>query len=251
MNIKPFFVLFLICYIASSQNKQPQVVFKYQKDTLYINETNEDINKRVYNLKVKSNLFAGLRFENDTLVLYKLRFSHLFGTLENSKKNQLFKLISSKNKVDTTKIIIIHYQDTLKRISQFAKKTGIVFNKDSTSHRHVISHKTFINQHKKCVRTLGKRNKSQVYHYYNFNNGHPETYKKVDWYKDNLSLIDKIFRDSYRRFNTIIIHPNGDFFCRNYNDENSNIFKDITKGKRWKKHKKEFEESLDTLNSMF
>ncbi|MEM5564473.1 hypothetical protein WNY78_05140 [Psychroserpens sp. AS72] len=244
------YTFFLLGWIfCSAQNDKPQVIYKYQKDTLFLNETNQPIIKKSFNLKLDSPLFSSLRFENDTLVLYKLRFSHLFGKLKISQKHQLFSLLNSRNNVDTTKVMIIHYQDSLKPINEFAKKTGIAYNKDSTTHRHVMSHKTFVVKHKDCVRKLSKRNKSNVYHYFKVNNGHPLEFKKAKWYEDYYGLIDKLFRDSYSRFFTIVIHPDGSFYCKNYNDNNGKIFKDLIKGKRWKLHKKEFEENLNSLNS--
>lgn len=237
-------LLILFCYANSAESQQT----KHKKE-IYFDEVDATINKRQHDIKLKSDLFSSVKFETDTLILHKLRFSHLFGTLDTIKKQQLFKLLSARNSIDTTKIIVIHYQDTLRRIDEFAEEDGIIQNKNGRGHRHVISHNTFINQHKKCLRNLYKKGVNNVYHFYKHNNGHPEVYESYTWERDHLTLIDRLFRDSFRRFGTIVIYPNGNFFCRNYSDDNLHILKDVTKGKKWDKHLKRFKKKLELLSS--
>ncbi len=240
-----FFFALLLCSNSIAQAKINK------KDTIYSDENDQIIDKRVFNFKYKSNLFYGIRFENDTIVLNRLRFTFLFGEIEDSKKNQIFKLIAKRNKVDTTQLIVIHYTDTLKSMDEFPKNNSIVYNKDSTTHKHVYSHKNFILSHKKCIKNFKKNKKANVYHFYNINNGHPEKFKEYTWQKDHYRLITNMFSDSYKRFNTIIINPDGDFFCFNFREDNNiSIYNDIVKNKKWEKHKASFKKRLKSLNSL-
>lgn len=220
------------------------------KDTLRVDRNNQSIAKKIYDYKLDSSLFSALRFENDSLILYKLRLSYMFGELMPEKKTQLYQLLYSKNQVDTSKIMVIHYQDTLRAISYFPEKSKIVYAEDSLSHRHVANHKTFIKQHERCVKKNGKGRRNNVYHFFGYNEGHPTEFDKIKWQKDYLSLVERIYRDSYGRFNTIILHPDGTFVGYNYNDDTGKIYQDLIKGKRWTKHKANFEKRVKALDLM-
>lgn len=242
-------LLFILALILSISIKAQ--VNTVKKDTIYSDENNQIIDKRVFNFKSNSSLYYGIRFEYDTIVLKRLRFSYLFGKLEESNKNQLFKLLAKRNAVDTTKLIVIHYSDTLKSLKEFPEKPKIVLNSDSTSHRHVASYKQFIRTHKTCVNGFKHNKKANIYHFYGFNNGHPEKYKKYTWQKDHFKLIAKMFTDNYKRFHTVIMHPNGNFFGFNYRKKNNNIiYNDIVKDKNWDKHLAHFKQKLESLNSL-
>ncbi len=242
-------LLFFFAFIFSIySNAQDNFI---EKDTIYSDENDQIIDKRVFNFKHKSSLFYGIRFENDTVVLNKLRFTYLFGEIKKTKKNQIFKLFSQRSAVDTTKLIVIHYTDTFKSIAEFPKNNMIIYNKDSTSHKHISNHKQFIKNHKYCIKNFKKNKKANVYHFYGLNNGHPENYKEYTWQKDHYKLIANIFSDSYKRFHTIIIRPDGNFFCfNNRKGNNIDIYDDIVKNKKWEKHKAKFKVRLKSLNSL-
>ncbi len=250
MKFKILLITLGFSFVCFAQVGSSKYYLNYAKDTIYSDVQYYNISKKRHDTKLDSKLFSSLKFENDTLVLYRLRYSHLFGTLDKVKRHQLFLIFSERNKIDTTKIMVIHYQDTLKQISEFPDKSELVYNKDSTSHRHVINHSRYIKNLRNCIKNLRKRNRSEVYHFFKHNNGHPLKYKRFQWHKDYYGLIDKLFRDYRSRFHTIVINPNGDFFCMNYRDGNDKILKDLTKGKRWEKHKNAFEKKLAYLNSI-
>ena len=246
------FLLIILVHTQLSAQESDKLYLTYAKDTIYADENNNIIDKHLFNFKFDSSIYYGFRFETDKIVVLRLRFSHLFGTLETTKKEQLFKLLASRNHVDTTKIMLIHYQDTLKRIVDFPKEDIVVFNKDSSSHTHIISHKSFVKQHENCLKGFKRNKKTKVYHFFGINKGHPLTYENNTWEKDNFNLINNMFRDKYRRFSTIIINPNGNFYCYNFNDEGKNlkVYEDIIKDKKWDEHMNEFSIKLQSLNSL-
>lgn len=249
-----YVLILLLCFWQTQLNAQhlSQQQYRYSKDTIYEDENGNSIDKRLFNYKFDSSIYHGYKFEEDKNVLLKLRLSYLFGELESTKKVQLFKLLASRNNIDTTKIMVIHYEDTLKRIVDFPKEDSMVFNKDRTQHTHIHTHKSFIFHIKQCIRNFKRNKKSNVYHFFGVNKGHPLIYEKCELYEDNFGLINNMFRDQYKRFKTIIVHPSGKFYCINYSDgrKSIDIYKDIIKDKKWDEHMSEFSKSIKSLNSL-
>ncbi|TXD84829.1 hypothetical protein ESY86_03805 [Subsaximicrobium wynnwilliamsii] len=244
-------ILFFSKQIVFAQVEEHQVSYTTaSKDTLRVDRSNQPIAKKAYDYKLDSSLFSVLRFENDSLVLYKLRLSYMFGNLVPETKTQLYQLLHSKNQVDTSRVMVIHYQDTLRAISYFPEKSKTVYAKDSMSHRHIANHQAFINQHKNCLKKNKRGRRNNVYHFFGYNEGHPAAFDKILWKKDHLGLVDQIYRDSYDRFNTIILHPDGTFVGYNYNDDTGKIYQDLIKGKRWELYKADFEKRVKALDAM-
>lgn len=212
-------------------------------DTVYLGEKDNFISKMEYKNKINSPLYYALIYDLDTVVCKKARLSYFFGKIELIKKQQLFKLLSKRNNIDTTQVLVFHYIDTLKNKNQFPEK-DLIQNLNNGKHKHIISYKTFIRQHKECLR---KYKNTKVLHYYDVNSDHPERVGRVVWYKDPSSVIRKIFRDSYRRFNFFIVKPNGEYYVHNINDgEEINIKKMIRS--KWDYHASDFKKRYNSLN---
>lgn len=254
-----FFFLFFFIFSASIYG---------QLDTIYADENDHYISKDEFHRKVNSSIYYGVRFNTDTLVLQKIRFRYYLGSLPTTVKTQLFKLINKRHQIDTTKTLIIHYIDTLKSVDEFPKRSGVVY-RDSLNniveipntatfidfssiggikkHEHIWNYKKFINQHKKCVKEHQKFNdEANVLHFYNYNNGHPDIVKNLKWYRDYGSVIKKIFTDSYKNFQQIIIYPNGDFYIQAMNT--NILYDDLVKKTNWDKHKDDFLKKMELLN---
>jgi len=216
-----------------------------QSDTVYVDENNQYISKSIFSRKAKSGLYNGQRFSTDTLVLEKLRLKQYFGLLEPKVKSQLFKLLYSRNHIDTTKIIIIHYNDTLRKPSEYVKDGEIKYMY-SFAHEHYNTHKGFILAHKKCKNRNKKYKKiAQVLHFYSTNNGHPISYKEHTWYMDYGFLIKKIFLSDELKTQRMIIRPNGEFFVGFYKHY---LYENLIEKRKWYKSKNEFEKKLKVLN---
>ena len=219
-----------------------------QKDTIYANELNQRIDRAVFEKKVTSKLYNTLIYEGDSLVTLVAKQSYMFGKINSENKSEIFRLFNLRNNVDTTKTIVIHYLDTLKRIDQFPKKDIIVSLKNGR-HKHVNSHKTFIKNHKTCLNNFKNRKFSKVYHFFKVNNGHPLTYKKYSWEKDYGGLINKIFPSNYNKFTRVIISPDGDFFVYDRVEFPKTIYNDIIKGVNWEKHIQNYTTQMKILNN--
>ncbi len=239
-----------------------------QLDTIYADENDKIVSKQIFFQKFNSKIYHALSFKTDTVVLQKLRFSHYFGKLNSTTKNQFFKLLSKKHEIDTTKTLIIHYLDTLKSIDEFPKKTEVVY-RDSLNnivklpsggntlyfdkirkikkHKHFFNHTSFINNYKRCIRKHKKYDDvALILHFYGHNNGHPNEYKKVKWYNDYGSLIKKMFTDKYKNFDLIIIHPDGEFYIQAR--RNDIPYKDLVNKTNWDKYKKDYISTCESLN---
>ena len=220
-----------------------------QLDTLYLDESDRLITKTIFQHKTGSPLYHGLRFDTDTLVLNKVRFNYYFGKLTPSVKTQFFKLLNKRHQIDTTKTLIIHYQDTLKTQDQFPEKDSIVYL-DSLSERHIHlwGYDSFLNANKKCIKNHNKYKKtSELLHFYGHNLGHPNNVKKLVWYKDYGLIIKKLFADSYRNFKIIIIHSDGEFFVESRLNEIPNNH--LIRRKKWDDYKADFVRRCKALNN--
>jgi hypothetical protein len=250
-----------------------------QKDTLCLDENDNLISKEFFYKKINSKIYHGLRFETDTLVLLKSRFNFYVGELKPIVKNQLFKLLRSRHQIDTSKTLVIHYLDTLRAKSEYAKKNAVIYYDSlnrvikpiikSTSiidgvkfdfsnfhktvkHEHIQNYKSFIKLNRRCVRQYKNyKNEVLVFHFYNFNNGHPNEVKELTWYKDYSSLLKKLFFHEYTKTDFLIIKPSGEFIV-GYPDSdfyNSHVsFKNLLILENWDKIKINFKKEYETVN---
>lgn len=215
---------------------------------VYLDETNKIIDERTFELKALSSVYYSMDFIFENRKYHKLRFEYFLGKIPDTKKSQLFKLLYQRHKIDTTKLLLIHYTDTLKSIDQFPKKNMIVYNADSTSHEHLISHKQFVKNHKKCIKDHKRYKNLNVLHMYEHNNGHPDKFDEVVWYKDDLGIIKKLFNDGVFKYYYILIKPDGSFYLEN-TYYNRGLYKDLLKNKKWDKHLTEFQNKLESIQN--
>ena len=245
---KAFVFLYLTVFLSFSLNSQSKIV--------YVNEVNKIISQSEFNSKINSPIYQGLKFPlNDSIIIKKIRFKYFFGSLNSKKKKQLFQLLSKRHNVDTSKIMVLHYDDTLKLKSSFPKRNRTVFydslgrevNVDKISggynfrqmtnvvkHLHQTNYRRFLSEHKKCLRRYSKNKETVILHFFNFNEGHPTEYKGLVWSKDYGSVLKTMFFDAYQSYQSILLYPNGDYYLGYDSDLiNKNLldFKNMTKYK--------------------
>ncbi|MGA9238370.1 hypothetical protein, partial [Robiginitalea sp.] len=102
------FIVWLICCLTLMG------AYGQTRDTLYVDEGYISIDEYAFKKKIHSKLYYERLYDLDTILLKKLFLKYYLGELKPATKNQLFGLLAQRNEVDTTKIIFIHYQDTLK-----------------------------------------------------------------------------------------------------------------------------------------
>lgn len=101
---------------------QISLSFSQTKDTIYFDEELGNINKLTFTQKLGSSIYYAVTYNTNSTVYHELRFTHLFSKLSPIHKQQLFSILYQRNKIDTTKSILIHYQEVLKSINDFPKK---------------------------------------------------------------------------------------------------------------------------------
>ena len=246
-----------------------------QKDTIYADENDFPISKEIFNKKLSAPIYYGLRFDTDTLVLQKIKLRYDFGEITPNTKHQLFKLLNKRHQIDTTKTLVIHYQDTLKAMSEFPKQSKVVYYdsldneiktlnkvtrnpygmkidlsnyKKVVKHKHIQSYKSFLYWNKKCNKSYKKYDKTAaILHFYNFNTGHPNVVNNLTWYQDYGSLLKKLFFQDKKKFYTVIIKPSGAFYLEHY--ESYFTSHDLLNPEKWNTIKADFDKRYKALNN--
>ncbi len=222
--------------------------YAQEKTQIYVDENLNKISKSVFTKKLNSPLYYAYSYDSDSLVVKRVFLKYFMGNLPKSKRHQLFSLLKQRNAVDTTKSILIHYNDTLKAKKSFPIKDSIIKLKNG-NHRHIDSYETFARIHKKCVQANSNKFLN-VYHYYNVNKSNDLSTRKESWQKDHLGLIRKIFHNN--SYNTaywyLIIHTNGDFVINHRGVGSDYRWQRMKKHKNWDKYLKESKELYFSLN---
>ncbi len=263
------FLIFLIFFTFQS--------YSQEKKRIYVDENYKEISFEKFNFKYRSELFDIINAETSTSLYRKLRFKIFFGNLNQFKKSQLNKFYYKKFRIDSTKIWLIHYTDSLPNIKFMPKKSGVfmldslgnnigkVLNKKEfedkvikrsnysikinlkSRHRHVLSYEDYDEIISKEQQEYNKVNDLLLLHFYNFNKGYPVSNKKNQWLKDLNLIIRKTFSDGISMYKILIIHPNGDYYAGScsscFTDE-----KKLLKLKSFKKAKKKWYKRLNRFN---
>lgn len=246
-----FYIVFFVSIVGFSQKENSQTLDgTVSKDTTYIDEDGISISKETFNTKLNSNYFYAKIYHIDDYSVGKLQWSHYFGTLDEALRHQFFSLLSEKYLVDTTKVMAIHYKDTLKNPDSFSKKDKII-ELDKRKHIHLISYKTFIKEYKDCHKRFKKNEHANVYHFYSHNNGHPEVVDKMSWHQDYQHKIKFLFSKNDEQPAVILLHPNGNYLIHYRYDGlySNNILTQLKKNERWDIFLTDFHNKTSALNS--
>ena len=211
-----------------------------EKKTVYVDENYQIVSRKEFNKKNRSKLFYITNLDLDTAFYKKLRYKEFFGKLDFKKKHQLNKLFQSRFKIDTTKIWVIHYIDSLPNVKEMPKKSGIVFlDSIKVKHKHVVSYEDYRKGISKEKKQYNKFKDVELIHFYEFNKGYPKKDIESDhWYHDNIKMLKRIFTDGMKMYKVIILFPNGDFCLNPYGYDK---VKKILKKKKYYKEKKKWE----------
>lgn len=209
------------CFGQADLNIKTRVV---SKDTIYIDEDNKIINSEIFKDKILSEYYYANLYETDENFYGKLQWTHFIGKLNQLQKAQLFQELKIKHQVDTSKVMVIHYLDTLKSKTELKRSTYYEENRN----QH-INHETYPEQHQQCLKKFKKRQNTNVYHFYNYQNNHQTTIKNLIWHQDSNKRFKSFFKKNNEISHTIIILPDGYYlihyrFFWKYNIEIHEIF---------------------------
>ncbi len=231
-----------------------------QKDTLYFDIYENEISKVVFNTKLHSKFYNGIRYSSDTLVVQGLIPNHVFGQLSPVVKSQLFKMLSSRSEIDTLKTLSLYYKDTLITRNEFPKKDLLIFRdslgkvmgtskligwyfdgrpyKKAKYHDRIYSFKGFNRLTLSIFKKYRKFKHVEPVFFYGTNNGLDLNTLKVKWHKDYGYLIKNLFRYKDYWFGQLIIKPNGEYYVRYGYVEGD--YRKLFNIKEWDKQKAEF-----------
>ncbi len=257
---KFFFIFFISCiYFVSAQ-----------QDTLYFDENENRISKEFFYEKSSLSFCKGVRYSTDSLVIEEIKINYLYGELESVQRKSFFQLISSRYNMDTTKTMVIHYTQILKKKEDYPKYNAVYkydsleskyillknhprFNLDQdlpvSKHMNANIFKEVVNGYKKCEKY--HENFSDdivVIHFYGENRGFPIEKKRLQWYPDNNHFLKNIFKIPKSSFEIIILQPNGEFYVQ-YRDMQHD-YEDLIRPKNWDSYKREFLNEIKSLNSI-
>lgn len=222
-----------------------------EKVKMYYDEIGNPISKKLYDKKLSSPIFHAINFDLRDTIHNKNQWSYYLGKLEPSEKSTLSKSFEKHQEIDTSKIIVIHYEDTLKSPKSFSKIDTIINNAKNRFHKHLITYKTYLDNNKKCLEYFKKMKHSKIYHFFGKREEHPLEIDNLKWYEDLNNSIFKVFGINYKSSKTIVIHPNGNYFIYFLNDNSSvnRIYKKLIKNKGWEKEKRRFLKSIEDIQS--
>jgi hypothetical protein len=223
-------LLFSLTFILLSFNSFSQ------KKELYYNEKYQRIEKKVFQEKLKSELFRVTSYENDTAKVSKLRYLSFFGTLDSIKNKQLHERLSKLYDLEPTEAWFMHYIPSLPTPSKMPDEDGIIHidvkagdsifvprkgrkrraaknfdQKKYSQKRHVFT----LESYQESLTTWSNKWRSKVtfFHIYGKDNGFPTNFSdEVLLLKDPKNIIRRMFNDGLVPYRVIILHPNGDFF---------------------------------------
>lgn len=239
-------VLILLCGIGFNLYAQVQInrgfEFKYKPPEKYFDLSQSEVGKITFFEKSKKDYIHFVSYEYQDTLYFQLQLSYYFAKLTDHKKKLLFNYLARDHKVDTSKIMIIHYADSLKSIKNFPK-ADTVLNGPGATHKHLYSHQAFVDQNRNCIKKYNKNKHSNVYHFVKTNKDHPLEIADAKWYIDKRESLYSIFNKTIKTFLIAIIHPDGRYFVYNYYEDPEVVVMQnrLVKNKKWDTYYKKFQ----------
>ena len=159
----------------------------YTSAQTFINYNSNQITAEEFKRLFDTDLFKELDFKSDSIHFKKLVFNKRFGFLSKIAKSQLNKRLFSRYAIDSTKIWVIHYVDSLPPKASMPKKSYIVYLDDKKMrHKHVTSYKDFVKGSKIHFKEFKNNENVTFIHFWRAGGqGYPqELLKSLNWYYD-------------------------------------------------------------------
>lgn len=234
------------------------VMFNYYTNAqTFIDYNTNQITAKEFKRLFDTDLFKELDIKSDSLNFKKLIFNKRFGSLSKIAKSQLNKRLFFGYAIDSTKIWVIHYVDSLPPKASMPKKSYIEYLDDQKMrHKHVTSYKDFVKGSKKHSKEFKNNKDVKFIHFWRAGGqDYPqELFKSLNWYYDPSNFIKRLFSFGIINFKTQIIYPNGDYISF-YDNKNKVDLKRLIKSKKFvkerQKHQKIVAKRIGTLSPQF
>lgn len=204
-------------------------VYSQSKKIVYLDNNHKEIPFLEYSKKTESNLFKEKHFYNESVLYKKLVFKEFFGKIDHQKVSEIYNLY----KVDTTKVLYIHFIE--------AKKDENLKDTISDNRKHEVKKKHELKLLKNIIQNEvdyfgGSEKLTSLYITKNDSlDSHNELNLEQIFLSDYNSIIEKTF--SVTPVSLIVIHIDGSYYITNNNDFNN---KDVFKVKSFRKLKKKW-----------
>ena len=191
------------------------VMFSYSTNAqTFIDYNLNQVTAKEFKRLIDTDLFKELNIETDSIRFKKLVFGKRFGSLSKVAKSQLNKRLFFRYGIDSTKIWVIHYVDSLPPKVSSPKKSHIVYLDDQkTTHKHLISYRDFVKGSQTHSKEF-KNNKDVTFIHFlraGAQDYPQELFESINWYYDPSDFIKRIFSFGVINFKTQVIYPNGDY----------------------------------------
>jgi len=205
MKLPFIFFLFFISSIAKAQNEKP---------IQYFDIDGSEISIQLYKSKSKYNAnspnYLTLRFENDSILAFKLFYQKNYGTLD-AKNLELLKSYLNKNseeKLSKTKSMIIQYHPGKDRCNRNRERAFRYHLEYPRKIRRFLDYKTYL-IYKELDNYKNKRS------------------RKIDWIHDDEKIIEQLFFNFHFPCGSfVIVSPEGNYISY-YGEYNSDRIVDI------------------------
>ncbi|MBU2526035.1 MAG: hypothetical protein KKC03_05490 [Bacteroidetes bacterium] len=122
--------------------------FFYQKTSAqvrFIDWDLKEIKENTFKSKLKTGKYESIKFQSDSIGYYfKLRPKEIFGLLDTTTNNQLHQILSKSYQVDKSKILFIHYIDTLPMVYKMPKRDTILLGEKVDANGNVYPSRTHL-----------------------------------------------------------------------------------------------------------
>jgi len=214
-------LLFFKCLLAFPQDNIAKV---------YLDENLTEIDSSTYSRKCRRLLFKCLEYRTDRLVVNKILEKYRFGKLNPIEYKQVKGVISriSKLKIESDKIMVIKYYDSLLNFSSVnrrhiehtkPKKTTSPDSSNSTKrppHPFNVdifnkNRRKWVKKNKKCIERNENKYNVEIIYIYKAEQNVISKYEGFNWVEDNGVLKNQFFKIMFN-FHLLIIKPNGEYF---------------------------------------
>ncbi|MEZ4793751.1 MAG: hypothetical protein R2783_09895 [Gelidibacter sp.] len=225
----------------------------------------QNIDWAEYDNKCKQQAYKCLKYQTDSITLYKVLFKYRFGKIDVQEYNQIKNLVTgSKSNIGTDIVLVIKYIDSLRDYEGFKRQhlTHVKIHDsiskiESLGNRpQMIKHwaynykmykrnkKRWIKSSKKCVKKFEKNLPVDVSYVYNFNQDNLADYEGLNLIKDRGALRVKFFNIK-NNFNLLILKPDGEYFLSGDHMSDESL-KRLIKNKDWSSYKSDWNATINT-----
>jgi hypothetical protein len=207
----------------------------------------KEINESTFKSKLKTGKYTSIKIQSDSIgTFFKLRPKEIFGQLDSTINDQLHKILSSNYKVDRSKILFIHYIDTLPMVSNLPKNDTILIGEKVDANGNVYPSQTHLSSFetekkflKKEIKFFQRFDDVTFVHLVNVENDYPKKIDSHEMMSDPNLVFRKVLSDGFQPYVNILLYPDGYYLMTTYKMTNEQIKQRLNRKKFEKERTKQ------------